>query len=103
MKLQLVTDVKFHELQLVAKGEAPQFKDSDLKYYKIVKVQREVEENVMIRKLKFLYESNKKYFNQDVQSTDFTSPLKNSCNKLTLDLLLERYENKDLDVFGRYI
>ena len=57
----------------------------------------------MIRKLKFLYESNKKYFNQDVQSTDFTSPPKNPCNKLTFDLLLERNENEDLDVFGRYI
>ena len=66
MKLQLVTDVKFHELQLIAKGEAPQFKESDLRFYKIVKVQTEVNKNVMIRKLKFLYESNKKYFNQDV-------------------------------------
>ena len=69
-----------------------------------MKVQREVNENVMIRKLKFLYESKKKYFNQDVQSTDLPPPQKkNSCNKLTLDLLLERYENQDLDVFGRYI
>ena len=66
MKLQLVTDVKFHELQLIAKGEASQFKDNDLRFYKIVKVQTEVNKNVMIRKLKFLYESNKKYFNQDV-------------------------------------
>ena len=66
MKLQLVKDVKFHELQLVAKGEAPQFQDSELRFYKIVKVQREVNKYVMIRKLKFLYESNKKYFNQDV-------------------------------------
>ena len=66
MKLQLVTDVKFHELQLVAKGEAPQFKDSNLRFYKIVKVQREVNENVMIRKLKFVYESTKKYLNHDV-------------------------------------
>ena len=32
-----------------------------------------------------------------------TLPLakENSCNKLTFDLLLERYENEDLDVFGR--
>ena len=66
MNLQLVSDVKFHELQLVAKGEAPQFQDSELRFYKIVKVQREVNKYVMIRKLKFLYESNKKYFNQDV-------------------------------------
>ena len=66
MKLQLVTDVKFHELQLIAEGEAPQFKESDLRFYKIVKVQTEVNKNVMIRKLKFLYESNKKYFNQDL-------------------------------------
>ena len=66
MKSQLVTDVKFHEVQLVAKGEAPQFKDCDLRFYKIVKVETEVNKNVMIRKLKFLYESNKKYFNQDV-------------------------------------
>ena len=66
MNLQLVTDVKFHELQLVAKGEAPQFQDSALRFYKIVKVQREVNKYVMMRKLKFLYESNKKYFNQDV-------------------------------------
>ena len=66
MKLQLVTDVKFHGLQLVAKGEAAQFKDSDLRFYKIVKVQREVNENVMIRKLQFLYKTNKNFFNQDV-------------------------------------
>ena len=66
MKLQLVTDVKFHGLQLVAKGEAAQFKDSDLRFYKIVKVQREVNENVMIRKLQFLYKSNKYFFNEDV-------------------------------------
>ena len=66
MKLQLVTDVKFHGLQLFAKGEAVQFKDSDLRFYKIVKVQREVNENVMIRKLQFLYKSNKNFFNQDV-------------------------------------
>ena len=66
MKLQLVTDVKFHELQLVTKGEAPQFKDGNLRFYKIVKVQREVNENVMIRKLKFVYESTKKYFHHDV-------------------------------------
>ena len=66
MKLQLVTDVKFHELQLIVKGEAPQFKDSDLRFYKIVKVETEVNKNMMIRKLKYLYESNKKYFNQDV-------------------------------------
>ena len=66
MKLQLVTDVKFHGLQLVAKGEAAQFKDSDLRFYKVAKVQREVNENMMIRKLQFLYKSNKIFFNQDV-------------------------------------
>ena len=66
MKFQLVTDAKFHGLQLVAKGEAAQFKDSDLRFYKIVKVQREVNEDVMIRKLQFLYKSTKNFFNQDV-------------------------------------
>ena len=65
-----------------------------------MKVQREAKENVMIRKLQVLYESNKKYFNQYVQNADFTSRKKNSCNKLTLDLLLERYGNEDLDVLG---
>ena len=32
---------------------------------------------------------------------DFNSRKKNFCNKLTLDLLLERYENEDIDVFGK--
>ena len=39
------------------------------------------------------------FLNQYVKSADFTSHKKNS-NKLTYDLMLQRYENKDLDVFG---
>ena len=39
------------------------------------------------------------FLNQYVKSADFISHKKNS-NKLTHDLMLERYENKDLDVFG---
>ena len=40
------------------------------------------------------------FLNQYVKSANFTSRKKNS-NKLTHDLMLESYENKDLDVFGR--
>ena len=49
MKLQLVTK-KCPRLQLVGKGEAM---FSDLNFYKIVKVKRKVNENVMIRILRF--------------------------------------------------
>ena len=40
------------------------------------------------------------FLNQYVKSANLTSRKKNS-NKLTHDLMLESYENKDLDVFGR--
>ena len=60
-----------------------------------MKVQREAKENVMIRKLQFFNILIKMF-----QMPTLPPAKKNCCNKLTLDLLLERYGNEDLDVLG---
>ena len=74
---------------------------SDLRFYKIAKVKREVNENVMLKKLQFLYKSNRKFFESICLKRRLYLPQKKNCNKLAHDLLLQRYENEDLDVFGR--
>ena len=60
-----------------------------------MKVQREAKENVMIRKLQFFNILIKMF-----KMPTLPPAKKNCCNKLTLDLLLERYGNEDLDVLG---
>ena len=65
---------------------------SNLNFYKIVKVKRKLNENVMIGKLQFFIPTKK------FKAPTLPPAKRKSCDNPTFDLSLERYENKDLDV-----
>ena len=71
---------------------------SDLNFYKIVKVKRKLNENVMIRILQFFIPT--KNLIKMFKAPTLPPAKKRSCDNRTFDLSLERYENKDLDVLG---
>ena len=89
----IASNKKFPGLQLVGKGEAT---FSDLNFYKIVKIKRKVNENVMIRILQFFIPT--KNLIKMFKAPTLPPAKRKSCDNPTFDLSLERYENKDLDV-----
>ena len=91
----IASNKKFPGLQLVGKGEAML---SDLNFYKIVKVKRKVNENVMIRILQFFIPT--KNLIKMFKAPTLPPAKRKSCDNPTFDLSLERHENKDLDVLG---
>ena len=80
---------------MVGKGEAT---FSDLNFYKIVKIKRKVNENVMIRILQFFIPT--KNLIKMFKAPTLPPAKRKSCDNPTFDLSLERHENKDLDVLG---
>ena len=71
---------------------------SNLNFYKIVKVKRNLNENVMIRKLQFLIPT--KNLIKMFKAPTLPRSKRKSCDNPTFDLSLERYGNKDLDILG---
>ena len=71
---------------------------SDLNFYKIVKVKRKVNENVMIRIIHFFIPT--KNLIKMFKAPTLPPAKKKSCDNPTFDLSLERYENKNLNVLG---
>ena len=71
---------------------------SNLNFHKIVKVKRNLNENVMIRKLQFLIPT--KNLIKMFKAPTLPPSKRKSCDNPTFDFSLERYENKDLDVLG---
>ena len=71
---------------------------SNLNFYKIVKVKRKLNQNVMIKKLQFLIPT--KNLIKMFKAPTLPPAKKQSCYNQKFDLSLERYENKDLDVLG---
>ena len=71
---------------------------SDLNFYKIVKVKRKVNENVMIRILQFFIPT--KNLIKMFKAPTLPPTKRKLCDNPTFDLSLERYENKDRDVLG---
>ena len=80
---------------MVATGEAV---FSNFNFYKIVKVKRKLNENVMIRKLQFFIPA--KDLINIFKAPTLPPAKRKSCDNPTFDLSLERYESKDLDVLG---
>ena len=71
---------------------------SNLNFHKIVKVKRNLNENVMIRKLQFLIPT--KNLIKMFKAPTLPPSKRKSCDNPTFDFSLERYEKKDLDVLG---
>ena len=71
---------------------------SNLTFYKILKVKRNLNENMMIRKLRFFIPT--KNLIKMFKAPNLPPAKRKSCDNPTFDLSLERYENKDLDVLG---
>ena len=69
---------------------------SNLNCYKIVEVQRKLNQNVMIRKLQFFIPT--KNLIKMFKAPTLPPAKRKSCDNPTFELSLERYENKDLDV-----
>ena len=70
---------------------------SDLNFYKVVKVKGKVNENVMIRILPFFIPT--KNLIKMFKAPTLPPTKKKACDNPTFDLSLEKYENKDLDVW----
>ena len=62
---------------------------SDLNLYKILKVKRKVNENVMIKNYNFLYQIKKNSIKM-LKAPTLPPAKKKSCNKPTFDLSLEK-------------
>ena len=71
---------------------------SNLNFHKIVKVKRNLNENVMIRKLQFFIPT--KNLIKMFKAPTLPPTKRKSCDNPTFELSLERYENKDVDVLG---
>ena len=71
---------------------------SNLNCYKIVKVKRRLNENVMNRKLQFFIPT--KNLIKMFKAPTLPPTKRKSCDNPTFELSLERYENKDVDVLG---
>ena len=71
---------------------------SNLNFYKIVKVKRKLNQNVMIKKLQFLIPT--KNLIKMFKAPTLPPSKRKSCDNLTFDLSLEMYGNKDLDILG---
>ena len=65
---------------------------SDLNFYKIVKVKRKVNENVMIRILQFFIPT--KNLIKIFKAPTLPPAKRKPCDNPTFDLSLERYENE---------
>ena len=73
---------------------------SDLNFYKIVKVKRKLNVNVMIRILQCFILTKKLTKMFKAPTLPPAKKVLQSCDNQTFDLLPEMYENKDLDVLG---
>ena len=71
---------------------------NNLNFYKIVKVKRKLNQNMMIKKLQFLTPT--KNIMKVFKAPTLTPSKRKSFDNPTFDLSLERYGNKDLDILG---